>query len=188
MQTTIKADRLTALLAGTSVAACTDKSISILNVVQIQIDNGVIRLSSTDRYRLATGEIPIDYAGDPINLIISLDTVKQLITWLKPLKDSVILVSRYTNGLILNNNGREYLVAKVDQDYPDLTKVFPTQFDGVSEIYLDSTYLSDVVKVSGKGIRVKWEFSTPVRPAVATFTDKYKINWQYLVMPQRVKA
>ena len=188
MQTTIKADKLAALLAGASVAACTDKSVMILNVVQLELGDNKIRLSATDRYRLALGELPIDYAGDPIKLIISLDSVKQLVAWLKPLKDSHVILDTTDLGLTITSDTQNYLLTKLDQDYPDLAKVFPTEFDGVSEILFDSTYISDVVKVSGKGIRVKWQFSTPVRPAIATFSDKHGINWQYLVMPMRAAA
>lgn len=193
MQATIKADKLAALLAGASVAACTDKSVSVLNKVQLEIDNGVIRLSATDRYRLAIGELPIEYTGDPIKVFITNDNVKPLLSWLKSMKDNLIVIFQFDNGfkhnkgLILNCGGNEYKIITTDTDYPDLNKIIPTEFDGVSEIYFDSTYLSDVVKVSGKGVRIKWQLSTPVRPALATFSDKHGIEWQYVVMPQRVK-
>lgn len=188
MQATIKADKLAALLAGASVAACTDKSVSILNVVQLELDTNTIRLSATDRYRIATGELPLDYAGDPIKVLIANDQVKDLLPWLKLQKNNPIKLSVMDKSLSIDSNyGSGISVPLSDTDYPNLNAVMPTEFEGVSEIYFDSTYLSDVVKVSGKGVRIKWQLSTPIRPALATFSDKHGIEWQYVVMPQRVK-
>lgn len=185
MQATIKADKLAALLSGASVAAGKDKTLPLFNVVKLELTRDKIRLSATDRYRLAIGQFPIDLDGDPTELLIATNTVKDLISWLKPFKSSLILIEQYANGIVFNCAGMTYLVASVDQDYPDLDKIMPLNFGDVSEIYFDSEYLSDVVKVSGKGVTLKWQFTTPVRPAVATFTDKHDIEWQYLVMPIR---
>lgn len=186
IQFEIKADRLAALLSGASAAISTDKrDPDMFRAVNLRLEGGELRAAATDRYIMARGTIA---DLDPTlsgNAYLMPDTIKAMLTMLKPLKASLVTVS-YDNGVILKSADNIGLFDHVATDYPDLDKIIPTEFAGLDNnvIRLDPKVLGRICKATSETIA--WQFAGEFRPMLGTANDN-GIAWQLMIMPCRVR-
>jgi DNA polymerase III sliding clamp (beta) subunit (PCNA family) len=178
----LKASTLSALLSGATCATDNTKHApEFARVINLRLEGGELRAAATDRYLMALGTVT---GCDPTlsgNAYLMPDTVKAILTMLKPLKDNSITIA-YDNGLVIAGN-----TFKHDPiSYPDLDKVIPTEFAGLdsNQIIIDPKVLGRACKVTGELIR--WQFAGEFKPMLGTANDN-GIAWQLIVMPCRVR-
>lgn len=183
----IKADRLAALLSGASAAISTDKrDPDVFRAVNLRLEGGELRAAATDRYIMALGTVT---GCDPTlsgNAYLMPDTIKAMMTMLKPLKGNLVTLS-YDNGVILKSADNVGLFDHVALSYPDLDKVIPTEFEGLDGdgITVDPKNLLRLCKATNA--LIKWKFNGALKAMFGTALDDYGISWQLMVMPCRIK-
>jgi DNA polymerase III sliding clamp (beta) subunit (PCNA family) len=88
--TTINSETLHTLLKGGMVASGKDKTLPIMNSVRIEIREPLVRVVSTDRYRLVIGDVnmPEGTVMETGNFNLPLDSAKDLLKALPIKNDS----------------------------------------------------------------------------------------------------
>jgi DNA polymerase III sliding clamp (beta) subunit (PCNA family) len=189
---------LHALLKGGMVAAGTDKYLPALNTVQIEVREPLVRVVSTDRYRLVIGDVDIDTTGKPMEIGVFklyLENVKDLVKGLPIKKDSGdVTISLSDDGkyATFTHSGsagkfvREYRTA--DGEFPKYEGLMPKEFSDTTEIRFNPSFMADIAKLPmrDKNTGVSMKFNGSNKPMLATVEGSHGIEWTYLLMPVRI--
>jgi len=176
------------LLEGVSTHAGRDKSLPVLNAVEIEGTGGLFIARATDRYRLIEGEIKV-FGGQLDKALVSLDDIKRIITLLKAHKHNVIVITRLGNDLTVSTLGNALTFTVLDKELPPTADLFkasegePSPIEGVA---FNPAYFTDYAKIAGKGAAIKIYFRGEGKPMRVRITSD-SINWRALLMPMRYK-
>jgi DNA polymerase III sliding clamp (beta) subunit (PCNA family) len=182
---TVKASDLLTLLEGASTHA--DKGdLRALSSVQLSAGEGYLVARATDRYRLIEGKLEIE-GGQLAPSLVALDDVKRVIALAKGVKYALVTLNRLGNLLTVSVSGSAVTVQLLDDN-------FPATFDDLlnkewreplGEISFNPAFMSDYVKIAGKGIGVKVEFMGSGKPMIVHLPAK-AVAWRALLMPMRI--
>lgn len=196
---TLNSGTLHALLKGTMLAVNTDRSLPVLNTVQIEVREPLVRAVATDRYRLVIGDVEIDTTGKPMEIGVFklyLENVKDLVKGLPTKKNSGdVTISLSDDGkyVTFTHSGsagkfvREYRTA--DGEYPKYESFIPTEFSGTTEIRFNPSFMADIAKLpmKDKNTSASIRFNGSNKPMLATVEGSHGIEWKYLLMPVYLK-
>jgi DNA polymerase III sliding clamp (beta) subunit (PCNA family) len=180
--------RLLELLEGVSTHASKDKSLPILNAVQIEGAGGDLIARATDRYRLIEGAVRYS-EGELDTSLISLDDIKKIITLLKSHKAHLINIHRVGNALTVSALGDAITFTLIDGNYPPMQQLLsdserePVSVDSMA---FNPAFMADYAKIAGKGEAIKIYFTGENKPMRVRITGD-DITWRALLMPMRYK-
>jgi len=176
------------LLEGVSTHASKDKSLRVLNAVQIEGAGGDLIARATDRYRLIEGAVRYLDGGLDASLI-SLDDVKRILTLLKSHKAHLVNIHRVGDALTVSALGDAITFTLIDANYPSTVELFaksesePIAIDSVA---FNPSLMADYAKIAGKGAGIKLYFTGEGKPMRVRITGD-AITWRALLMPMRYK-
>jgi DNA polymerase III sliding clamp (beta) subunit (PCNA family) len=176
------------LLEGVSTHASKDKSLPVLNSVQIEGAGGDLIARATDRYRLIEGAVRYSEGGLDTSLI-SLDDIKKIITLLKSHKAHLINIHRVGNALTVSALGDAVTFTLIDGNYPPMQQLLsdserePASVDSMA---FNPAFMADYAKIAGKGEAIKIYFTGENKPMRVRITGD-DITWRALLMPMRYK-
>ena len=174
------------LLEGVSTHAGRDKSMPVLNSLEIEGGGGLFIARATDRYRLIEGGArALDGSLD--KSLISLEDTKRIITLLKAHKSHLIALTRIGNALTVSALGDAVTFTLVEGTFPPTVELFnksegePSAIEGVA---FNPALMADYAKIAGKGAGIKIYFTGEGKPMRVRITSD-TINWRALLMPMR---
>lgn len=179
---------LLTLLEGVSTHASKDKSLPVLNAVQIEGEGGALVARATDRYRLIEGTLH-SLDGRLDSSLVSLDDIKRIITLCKAHKAHRVQLSRIGDTLTVSALGDAITFTLLDGTFPPTSELFsksegePVAVDGMA---FNPALVADYAKIAGKGEGVKFYFNGDVKPIRVRITGD-KVTWRALLMPMRYK-
>ena len=175
------------LLEGVSTHAGRDKSMPVLNSLEIEGGGGLFIARATDRYRLIEGGArAIDGSLD--KSLISLEDTKRIITLVKSHKAHRIIVNRVSDTLTVFAGLDALTFTLVEGTFPPTGELFtkgegePSPIEGVA---FNPALMADYAKIAGKGAGIKIYFTGEGKPMRVRITSD-TINWRALLMPMRV--
>jgi len=131
----------------TSFAAATDSAKTILTGINLQIDQGQLRMASTDGYRLAIRTLSLQQDTDAFNLIIPKRTLVELEKLVKQDAQETILMSVSNNHVVFESQDKVLTSRLIEGKYPDYNKILPRQFE--RKVWLETRpFLAAVERVS----------------------------------------
>ena len=178
------------LLEGVSSHAGRDKSLPVLNAVEVEGGGGLLIARATDRYRLIEGQARVlegYLEGRLDKALISLDDIKRIITLLKDQKSSIMSVTRDDNSLTVSVLDNSVRVKVLGGTFPPTSELFsksegkPSAIEGVA---FNPAFFTDYAKIAGKGAAIKIYFTGEGKPMRVRITSD-TINWRALLMPMR---
>jgi DNA polymerase III sliding clamp (beta) subunit (PCNA family) len=182
----IEGETLLELLEGVSTHASKDKSLRVLNSVQIEGAGGDLIARSTDRYRLIEGAVRYR-EGDLELSLISLEDIKKVITLLKAHKAHLINITRIGDAITISALGDAITFTLLDGNYPPMQELL-TKGEGepvaVESMAFNPAFMADYAKIAGKGAAIKVYFTGENKPMRVRITGD-KITWRALLMPMR---
>ncbi|WP_305093530.1 MerR family transcriptional regulator [Prescottella sp. R16] len=98
-------------------AAATDTEFPILTGILIEVGDGAVTLTATDRYRLSTRSLPAAAAGATWSVVVSAGDLAELLTQLAPAAEATVRAD--TDALLVGVQGREIRCPALDGEYPD---------------------------------------------------------------------
>jgi DNA polymerase III sliding clamp (beta) subunit (PCNA family) len=176
------------LLEGVSTHAGRDKSLPVLNSLEIEGGGGLFTARATDRYRLIEGGARA-LEGSLDKSLISLEDTKRIITLLKAHKSHLIGLTRIGNALTVSALGDAVTFTLVEGTFPPTGELFtksegePSPIEGVA---FNPALMADYAKIAGKGAGIKIYFTGEGKPMRVRITSD-TINWRALLMPMRYK-
>lgn len=177
---------LLVLLEGVSTHAGKDKSLPVLNSVELEGEGGAFIARATDRYRLIEGHArALDGSLD--KALVSLEDIKRIITLLKAHKDHRIGLTRIGNALTVSALGDSVTFTLRDGTFPSTEELFiksegePSPIEGVA---FNPALMADYAKIAGKGEGIKIYFTGEGKPMRVRITGD-TIIWRALLMPMR---
>jgi len=179
---------LLTLLEGVSTHASKDKSLPVLNAVQIESEGGALVSRATDRYRLIEGTIQALDGRLDVSLI-SLDDIKKVITLLKAHKVHRVQLSRIGDTLTVSALGDSMTVTLLEGKYPPVEQLLsdsekePVSVEGMA---FNPAFMADYAKIAGKGEGIKVYFHGDVKPMRVRITG-HKVTWRALLMPMKYR-
>lgn len=182
----VEGESLLTLLEGVSSHASKDKSLRVLNAVQLEGEGGAITARATDRYRLIEGTLSA-LDGRLDTSLISLEDIKRIITLLKAHKTNRVQLSRIGDTLTVSALGDAITFTLIDGNYPPLEELLvksegePVAVDGMA---FNPAFMADYAKIAGKGQAIKLYFTGEGKPMRVRITGD-KITWRALLMPMR---
>ena len=184
----IAGDLLLELLEGVSTHAGRDKSLPVLNSLEIEGGGGQLLARATDRYRLIEGSArTLDGSLD--KALVSLDDIKRIITLLKSHKAHLIGLNRLGNALTVSALGDSLTVTLGEGTFPPTGELF-TKSEGepvaVEGMAFNPAFFSDYAKIAGKKAGIKVYFYGEGKPMRIRITSD-TITWRALLMPMRYK-
>jgi DNA polymerase III sliding clamp (beta) subunit (PCNA family) len=195
--TTINSETLHTLLKGGMVASGKDKYLPVLNSVRVEIREPLVRVVSTDRYRLLIGDVdmPEGTAMETGNFLITVDQVKDLVKVLPVKKNSgdvLIELSddeKYVSFTYDGSDGkwsREYQV--LIGEFPRYESLIPTVFEGTNEVRFNSVFMADIAKlpVKDKNTYVHMRLQNATKPMLGEIEGANGVAWTYMLMPVRI--
>lgn len=177
---------LVTLLEGVSSHASKDKSLPVLNAVEILGEGGELIACATDRYRLIQGSLRYLEGNLDVSLI-SLDDIKRIITLCKAHKANRVQLSRIGNALTVSSLGDAITFTLLEGKYPPTDQLLadsegePVAVQGMA---FNPAFMADYAKIAGKGAAVKVYFKGENKPMRVRITGD-KVTWQALLMPMR---
>lgn len=194
---TINSETLSVLLKGGMVASGKDKTLPILNSVRMEIREPLVRVVSTDRYRLVIGDVDMP-EGTSMEIgafNLPLDSVKDLVKMLPVKRDSgdvVIELSDDEKYVSFTYNGsegkwnREYLL--LTGDFPRYESLIPTVFEGTDKISFNPSFMADIAKLPAKEKKtsVHMRLKGANKPMLGTLDGANGVSWTYVLMPVRI--
>ena len=195
--TTINSETLHTLLKGGMVASGKDKTLPILNSVRMEIREPLVRVVSTDRYRLVIGDVDM-HEGTRMEIgafNLPLDSVKDLVKMLPVKRDSgdvVIELSddeKYVSFTYDGTDGkwnREYLL--LTGEFPRYESLIPTVFEGTDRINFNPSFMADIAKLPAreKHTPVRMQLQGANKPMFGTLEGASGVSWSYMLMPVRL--
>jgi DNA polymerase III sliding clamp (beta) subunit (PCNA family) len=195
--TTINSETLHTLLKGGMVASGKDKYLPVLNSVRVEVREPLVRVVSTDRYRLLIGDVdmPEGTAMEIGNFLITVDQAKDLVKVLPVKKDSgnvVIELSDDEKYVSFTYDGaggkwnREYRT--LDGEFPRYESLIPTVFEGTDEVRFNPVFMADIAKlpVKDKNTHVHMRLQNASKPMLAEIDGANGVAWTYMLMPIRI--
>jgi DNA polymerase III sliding clamp (beta) subunit (PCNA family) len=195
--TTINSETLHTLLKGGMVASGKDKYLPVLNSVRVEIREPLVRVVSTDRYRLLIGDVdmPEGTHMEIGNFLITVDQVKDLVKVLPVKKNSgdvLIELSddeKYVSFTYDGSDGkwsREYQV--LTGEFPRYESLIPTVFEGTDEIRFNPVFMADIAKlpVKDKNTHVHMRLQNATKPMLGEIEGANGVAWTYMLMPVRI--
>ena len=184
----IEGGQLLTLLEGVSTHAGKDKSLPVLNAVQVEGGGGAFIARATDRYRLIEGQAR-GLEGSLDKALISLEDIKRIIALAKAHKPNLVNITRLGNALTVSSLGDSLTVTLLSGTFPPTSELFdksegePSPIEGVA---FNPAFMADYGKIAGKGEGVKIYFYGEGKPMRVRITGD-KILWRALLMPMRYK-
>ncbi len=181
-------ESLLTLLEGVSSHASKDKSLPVLNAVQIEGEGGAITARANDRYRLIEGTIQALDGRLDVSLI-SLDDIKKVITLLKAHKVHRVQLSRIGDTLTVSALGDSMTVTLLEGKYPPVEQLLsdsekePVSVDAMA---FNPAFMADYAKIAGKGEGIKLYFHGENKPMRVRITG-HKVTWRALLMPMKFR-
>jgi DNA polymerase III sliding clamp (beta) subunit (PCNA family) len=172
------------LLEGVSSHAGKDKSLPILNAVEVEGGGGLLIARATDRYRLMEGQARA-LEGSLDKALISLEDIKRISALVKAHKAHRIGLNRLGNALTVSALGDSLTVTLLEGELPPVEHLFkasegePVAIEGVA---LNPAFFSDYAKIAGKGAAIKIYFTGDNKPMRVRITSD-TIVWRALLMP-----
>jgi len=179
-------DLLLELLEGVSSHAGRDKSLPMLNAVEVEGGGGLLVARATDRYRLIEGGARA-LEGSLDKALISLEDIKRIITLSKAHKSNLVSITRLGDSLTVSSLGDSLTVTLLDGTFPPTAHLFtasegePSPIEGVA---FNPAFMADYGKIAGKGAAIKIYFTGENKPMRVRITSN-TINWRALLMPMR---
>jgi DNA polymerase III sliding clamp (beta) subunit (PCNA family) len=177
---------LLTLLEGVSTHASKDKSLQVLNAVQLEGEGGAIIARACDRYRLIEGTLHALEGRLDVSLI-SLDDIKRVITLCKAHKANRVQLSRIGNTLTVSSLSDAITFTIVEGTYPPVDEQF-SKSEGepvaVDSMAFNPAFMADYAKIAGKGAGIKLYFYGEMKPMRVRITGD-KVTWRALLMPMR---
>jgi DNA polymerase III sliding clamp (beta) subunit (PCNA family) len=184
----IEGGLLLELLEGVSSHAGRDKSLPVLNAVEIEGGGGAFTARATDRYRLIEGQARA-LEGSLDKALISLEDTKRVIALAKAHKSNLVNITRLGNALTVSSLGDSLSVTLLGGTFPPTADLFaksegePSPIEGVA---FNPALMADYAKIAGKGAAIKIYFTGEGKPMRVRITGD-KILWRALLMPMRYK-
>lgn len=184
----VEGGQLLTLLEGVSSHAGKDKSLPVLNAIEVEGEGGAFIARATDRYRLIEGQAKA-LEGRLDKSLISLDDIKRIITLCKAHKSNRIGLNRIANTLTVSALGDSLTVTLLDGTFPPTAHLFtasegePSAVEGVA---FNPAFMADYAKIAGKGEAIKIYFTGEGKPMRVRITGD-SIIWRALLMPMRYK-
>ncbi|RDI16925.1 MerR-like DNA binding protein [Rhodococcus sp. AG1013] len=100
------------------VAAASDPEFPVLAGILVEVGDGAVTLTATDRYRLSTRSIACPGAGDPWAVVVAAAELAALGPWLRGSRD-VVLRSGSDRLVVVAAGGDERRCATIDDAFPD---------------------------------------------------------------------
>ena len=176
------------LLEGVSSHAGKDKSLPVLNAVEIEGGGGLLIARATDRYRLIEGQArALDGSLD--KALISLENIKRIIALAKENKSYLVSITRLGDALTVSSRGDSVNLMLREGTFPPTEQLFtdsegePSAIEGVA---LNPAFMADYAKIAGKGAAIKIYFTGENKPMRVRITSD-TIVWRALLMPMRYK-
>ena len=174
------------LLEGVSSHAGKDKSLPMLNAVEVEGGGGLLIARATDRYRLIEGSAR-SLEGSLDKALIPLEDIKRVITLAKEHKHNLVSITRLGNALTVSSLGDSLNLTLREGAIPPVDHLFkasegePVAIEGVA---LNPAFFSDYAKIAGKGAAIKVYFTGNGKPMRVRITSD-TIEWRALLMPMR---
>ncbi|MFD1213712.1 DNA polymerase III subunit beta [Arthrobacter sp. GCM10027362] len=146
------------------IAASRDDTLPILTGVRMEIEDGLITLLSTDRYRLALRELPWR-PGNPnisTSALVKAKTLNEVAKTLGGSGELSLALSENSELIGFESGGRRTTSLLVDGDYPKIRSLFPENTP------IHATVETSVLVEAVRRVSLVAERNTPVRLA---FTD-----------------
>jgi DNA polymerase III sliding clamp (beta) subunit (PCNA family) len=184
----IEGGQLLTLLEGVSSHAGRDKSLPVLNAVEVEGGGGLLVARATDRYRLIEGGARV-LEGSLDKALISLEDIKRIITLSKAHKPNLVNITRLGNALTVSSLGDSLTVTLLEGTFPPTEDLFaksegePVAVEGVA---FNPALMADYAKIAGKGAAIKIYFTGKNKPMRVRITSD-TINWRALLMPMSYK-
>lgn len=182
----LEGGQLLALLEGVSSHAGKDKSLPVLNAVEVEGGGGAFTARATDRYRLIEGQARA-LEGSLDKALISLDDIKRIITLAKEHKPNLVSITRLGNALTVSSLGDSINLVLREGTFPPTEQLFtnsegePSPIEGVA---FNPALMADYAKIAGKGAAIKIYFTGNGKPMRVRITSD-TIIWRALLMPMR---
>jgi DNA polymerase III sliding clamp (beta) subunit (PCNA family) len=184
----VAGESLLTLLEGVSTHAGKDKSLPVLNSVEIEGEGGLLVARATDRYRLIEGSTG-SLDGSLDKALISLEDIKRIITLLKAHKAHRIGLTRIGNALTVSALGDSVTFTLREGTFPPTEELF-TKSEGepvaVEGVAFNPALMADYAKIAGKGEGIKIYFTGEGKPMRVRITGD-DVTWRALLMPMRYK-
>jgi DNA polymerase III sliding clamp (beta) subunit (PCNA family) len=184
----VAGESLLTLLEGVSTHAGKDKSLSVLNSVEIEGEGGLLVARATDRYRLIEGSTG-SLDGSLDKALVSLEDIKRIITLLKAHKAHRIGLTRIGNALTVSALGDSVTFTLREGTFPPTSELF-TKSEGepvaVEGVAFNPALMADYAKIAGKGEGIKIYFTGEGKPMRVRITGD-DVTWRALLMPMRYK-
>jgi DNA polymerase III sliding clamp (beta) subunit (PCNA family) len=179
---------LLTLLEGVSTHAGRDKSLPVLNAVQLEGEGGALVARATDRYRFIEGTLHA-LEGRLDASLVSLDDIKRVITLCKAHKANRVQLSRIGDTLTVSSLSDAITFTLVDGTFPP-TKELLEKSEGepvaVESMAFNPALVADYAKIAGKGAGIKLYFNGENKPMRVRITGD-KVSWRALLMPMKYR-
>ena len=176
------------LLEGVSSHAGKDKSLPVLNAVEVEGGGGLLTARATDRYRLIEGSART-LEGSLDKALISLDNIKRIIALVKEHKSNLVSITRLGNALTVSSLGDSVNLMLREETFPPTEQLFtdsegePSAVEGMA---FNPSFMADYAKIAGKKAAIKIYFTGEGKPMRVRITSE-TITWRALLMPMRYK-
>jgi DNA polymerase III sliding clamp (beta) subunit (PCNA family) len=176
------------LLEGVSSHASKDKSLPVLNAVEVEGGGGLLIARATDRYRLIEGGARV-LEGSLDKALISLEDTKRVIALAKAHKSNLVNITRLGNALTVSSLGDSLTVTLLEGTFPPTEDLFAKsegETIAIAGVAFNPAYFTDYAKIAGKGAAIKVYFTGNGKPMRVRITSD-TINWRALLMPMSYK-
>jgi len=184
----LEGGQLLTLLEGVSSHAGKDKSLPVLNAVEVEGGGGAFTARATDRYRLIEGQArALDGSLD--KALISLDDIKKIITLAKEHKSNLVNITRLGNAITVSSLGDSINLVLREGTFPPTEQLFTDsegELSAIEGVALNPAFMADYAKIAGKGAAIKIYFTGEGKPMRIRITSD-TIIWRALLMPMRYK-
>jgi len=113
----------------TSFAAASDSAKTILTGVNMQVQDGQLKMAATDGYRLAVRSLVLSNDVQPINVIIPKRTLVELEKLIKQDEQDSLLMSVAENHVVFESQDKLLTSRLIEGKYPDYNKILPKVFE-----------------------------------------------------------
>jgi DNA polymerase III sliding clamp (beta) subunit (PCNA family) len=175
------------LLEGVSTHAGKDKSLPVLNAVEVAGEGGYLIATATDRYRLIEGKIELESGQGLSSTLVSLADTKRIIALLKENRADWVSLNRIGDLLTVSVKEGSITVQLLDGTFPPtahLLEAVEGEPVPVSSMAFNPALFADYSKIAGKGAAIKVYFGGEGKPMRMRLTGK-RVEWRALLMPMR---
>jgi len=193
---TMESSALYDLVKGGIVASGKDKTLPMINSVKFEVREPLVRVVSTDRYRLVIGDVnlPEGTLMETGEFLLPLDSAKDLVKSLPSKANSGMVTvelsddSEYVSFTYDGGDGkwnREYLL--LAGDFVKYESIMPKEFTSTEMIAFNPAFMADIAKLpTVKNTPVKMKFTGDNKPMLGTLDGTNGVSWTYLLMPVRL--